>query len=255
MVGDKMIRIFLGNIGSGKTISYVREMMMNLDKKKTYTNIRPTKKSSKIVTITADMIIKKEHVRDIKKRDGSIEPQYEISLNKDFWTKIKEPINVGLDEVHNMMNARRFMSRQNDIMMNWMAMVRRVLENGEGEGGELTLITQLPNRIDKIARDMATHVRYHICHYNKRCLECGAMWCESSESAEKLKICPRCFSPKIKRFGHMIEVFKFRNMKAYTGWSEFGEDSFYARGLIHGIEKYFPMYNTLQWEDLFQDVY
>lgn len=250
-----MIRIFLGNIGSGKTVSAVREMYMNIGKMKTYTNIRPKVKMDNVKLIKADMIIEKNEV-DIKvnRRTGEEKPVYEMKLNKKYWQSINEPINVTLDEVHNMMNARRFMSRQNEIMTNWLSMIRRVLGSSDREG-DLTLITQLPNRIDTIARQMATHVRYHVCHYTKRCLKCGTVWNESSESPEQMKVCVNCGNHRIVRENHRIEVWCFRSMDMFIAWRDFRMSSFYNHYLIPDVEQYFPMYDTLQWENLFEDVY
>ena len=53
----KMIRISLGNVGSGKTVSEVREIFINKFHRKTYSNIKT--KLNHQINLTHDMIIKK----------------------------------------------------------------------------------------------------------------------------------------------------------------------------------------------------
>lgn len=248
-----MIRISLGNVGSGKTASEVREMFVNKTNRKTYSNIVTKLKNQ--INIKPDMIIKKD-IKNIKtNKMGKKENVYEYKLNLDYWKNIKEPINVTLDEAHSILNARRSMSKTNIIITDWLALIRRVLGQSESGMGELTFITQLPNRIDNIARDMAQQIRYHVCHYLKECKKCGFQWPEHSELPEPLWNCPRCSYQHFKKFNHVIEVFKFNNMKSYLSWDEFSLKTFYDHYFINDIEKYFKYYSTLQWDNLFSEFY
>ena len=241
-----MIRIFLGNAGSGKTACAVREMTLNENDRKTYSNII-TKGLKNNIVIKPEMIIVKEDVENSKK--------HKLSLNKQFWEDIHEPINVILDEAHSLMNARRSMSSVNIIITDWLAMIRRVLGSADSGYGNLILITQLPNRIDIIARDMATQVRYHICHYYKLCRKCGYYWKENNEIPEPLWLCPICSSARIKKCHHSIEIWHFRNMNSYMAWHDFAMASYYRHYFIDDIERYFKHYNTLQWEYMFSELY
>lgn len=98
-----MIRLTLGNVGSGKTATEVWEMLHNKSNRLTYTNIIP--KNSKLLpnvrVIKPEMIINSELVSVNKKG----EPLYKYSLNKEYWLNIKEPINLVLDEAHTFMDA------------------------------------------------------------------------------------------------------------------------------------------------------
>lgn len=201
------------------------------------------------------MIINREIV-DYKtsRKTGEKEPIYKQSLNVDFWKEIKEPINVILDEAHSIVNARRAMSKTNQIVTDWIALIRRVLGQTEAGVGEMVFITQLPNRIDSIARDMAHQVRYHVCHFMKTCRSCGSSWRENSEMPESIFIC-NCGSTNIKKHSHSIEVYKFKGMEAYNAYKDFGQKAFYAHYFITDIEKYFPLYDTLQWDNLFGEYY
>ncbi len=84
------------NVGSGKSLSCVRDFVLDENQRLTYANIKTTKIPN-VKTITADMILDKQQVGEKKKRDGTIEPIYETKLNIDYWKSIQEPINVVLE--------------------------------------------------------------------------------------------------------------------------------------------------------------
>ena len=228
--------------------------MHNKTNRLTYSNIM-TKglKNNKVIDPT--MIVNKQQVDVKKKRNGDVEPVYELKLNVDFWKEITDPINVVLDEAHSIINARRAMSKVNIIVNDWLALIRRVLGASESGYGELVLITQLPNRIDIIAREMATQVRYHRCHFTKTCNSCAYSWRETSDHPEALWTCPVCNDYKIKKHSHRIEIWHFKNMSSYTAWNEWGMQSFHRHYFVNDIEKVFPKYNTLQWDNMFSDLY
>ena len=244
-----MIRLSLGNVGSGKTLMEVREMMIDPSKKLTFTNIQTKIPHAKL--ISPQMIVKK--VPLVSGRDGKM--KYDLKLNVEYWKAIKEPINVVIDEAHIILNPRRSMSKVNVVTTDWLAMIRRVLGQAESGEGNLVLITQLWNRLDVVARDMATQIRYHICKYMKRCKDCQAQWYENSEFPEPAQHCPRCLSPHIIKFNHEVEVFHFANIDDFMEWKISGIMNFYRHYCVSGLEQYFNMYNTLQWENMFSDMY
>lgn len=200
-----------------------------------------------------DHIIKKNVLEVKQKRDGSSEPVYEYQVNKEFWQKQTKPVSVILDEAHSIVNARRAMSKLNVCVTDWLALIRRVLGQSEAGYGELVFITQLPNRIDIIAREMATQVRYHICHFTKTCKRCGSSWKEHSEMPEPSWSCINCHSPQVKKHNHVIEVWHFSNMQSYMGWKEFGMQTYYRHYMINDIEDFFPLYDTMQWDNLISE--
>jgi len=227
---------------------------MNLNNRKTYSNIITNLKNQ--VNITPDMIINKEIVDSKKnKKTGEETPVYEHKLNVDYWKNLKEGINVTLDEAHSILNSRRSMSKTNVIVSDWLALIRRVLGNTEAGFGELTFITQLSNRIDIIARDMATNIIYTICHFNKSCKDCGATWTENSEMPEGYIICPLCKSSNLSKHSHKLEIWHFANMELYESWNNYGQNTFYKHYILNDIENYFSLYNTLQWDNLFSELY
>jgi len=249
-----MIKIILGNVGSGKTAFAVREMYLNLNRRKTYSNIQTNLPNQ--VNIAPEMIIKKEVVDSkMNKKTGESEPIYKYILNDEYWKGIKEPINVTLDEAHTILNSRRAMSKVNIIVSDWIALIRRVLGSSDAGFGELTFISQLANRIDIIARDMATNVIYTICHFVKTCEICGATWQENSEMPEGYIICPLCSAHKIFKHSHKLEVWHFPNIQMFQMWHQFGQNNFYKHYILNDIENYFQNYNTLQWDNMFATVY
>jgi len=233
-----MIRIVIGNIGSGKTASVVREMALNKSGRMTYSNII-TEQIPNNITIERGMIIK-----GIDK---------DISLNIDFWknqTKTNNALNVILDEAHTLLNPRRAMSKQNIIMSDFLALLRRVLGSADSGYGTLTLITQLERRLDPIAKEMSTNVRFCVCHYKKSCMKCGFTWRENNETAEPGFQCQKCGSKEIKKHSHTVEVWHFRSFEHFNAWKECGEKTYHKHYIINDIEKYFPLYNTMQWDNL-----
>jgi hypothetical protein len=253
-----MIRISLGSVGSGKTANEVRELILNRARRKTFTNImmkRP-QDTKNVMLLNQDMIIKKDLVSTkVNRKTGEETPVYDLKLNMEFWKSIKEPINVILDEAHTILNSRRSMSKVNVIMGDWLALIRRVLGAADSGMGELVFITQLHNRIDTIAREMALQIRYHVCHFCKSCQGCGYGWRENSETAEPLWTCPDCGSYEVKKHSHQIQVWHFKSMGHYLQWKMLGENTYHACYVVTDIEKYFPFYDTLQWDNMFSEYY
>lgn len=247
-----MIRIFLGNIGSGKTSSCVREMFLNPSDKTTYSNIKTDMIKNNIL-ISHDMIIKKE-ILSTKKNGEEVS---KLTLNKEFWQKVIEKegsINVVLDEAHSIIDSRKSMSKVNAVMADFMALLRRILGSNDAGYGTLTLISQIPRRLDVVAREMAVNIRYHICHYKKLCKRCGLSWRETNEVPEPRFRCPRCKTSSIKKMKHYIEVFHFANMDYFEQWFYLHKHTYHKRYLIPDIERYFKFYDTLQWDNLICEV-
>lgn len=247
-----MIRLSLGNVGSGKTLSEVRNMVRYNGKSHYYTNIILKSSKKNIHLLKPTMLMKKELKNVKKKRSGEIEEEYTYNLNIDFWKNQKHPIKVVIDELHNIANSRTSMSRKNLIFNKWLTMIRRVFGDTEAEEGELILISQLGSQVDKIVKLMAHQVRYHICYYIKECLDCGKRYLESSEMPEKRSICCNKI-PNLIKHSHFVYIYKFSSIDDYYMWRELGKKTFYQQLKIKKVGRYFKDYNTLQWENLFED--
>jgi len=249
-----MIRLMLGKMGSGKTACMVREMIKSEDDKTTFSNIILKKvKKETVVQINRDMIFKEIVVKVRPKSDDITK----MALNADYWkdTKIKYPdgINVVLDEAHTLMDSRRSMSTTSVIMNDFMALLRRILgDSGEGYG-ELVLITQLGRRLDVNARDLSTSIHYHLCHYKRTCEKCNYNFWETNEVYQKPKLCPRCGWRKMIKSNFIIEKWEFDSMDNCDLWVEHKIKAYQKHYYITDIEKYFPHYDTFQWENLISE--
>jgi len=245
-----MIEIFLGNVGSGKTASAVREMVLNVDKRQTFSNIL-TKKIKNNTVIKRTMVV--EPFIDV---DPNGKNKEKFRVNEQFWkdaVKKYKSVNVIIDEAHTVLNARRGMTKFSVLVTEWIALLRRVIGGSDEGYGKLVLISQLERRLDVIAREMATKVKWHVCHYNKICKKCGAVHMENNETPEKVQQCLGCGGKRFTITGHVIEVFVFENMEEFDKWKEWSEETYYDQYIITDIEKYFPFYNTLQWDNLLSD--
>lgn len=242
------IRIVIGNIGSGKTASIVKEMLDN-PKRKYYTNIQTDLKNCTL--INSDMICKKELLGQTKAGKRN----FEFKLNLDYWKAQKGNVNVVIDEAHSIVNSRRSMSKATQVILEWVSLLRRILGENSSGSGDLVLITQLPERIDVVCRDMCRNVSAYRCHYKKTCQACGLTWKEHSDMPEEYKYCLACKSDDIKRHSFLVEVRVFASMYDYDGFKIFGQKTWYKHYSINDIEKSFAHYNTLQWDNLFSDLY
>lgn len=245
-----MISLYLGSIGSGKTASAVREISKRIKFQKIYSNItlKGKLKNSNFAQLTDEMIFS-----TTEDKKGNIKPD---KLNIEFWKKqINEPVTIVLDELHNLINARKATSKINIIMGDFLALLRRIIGSVDKGAGELIGITQLPRRLDVVFREMATNVKYHICYYRKTCNNCGYNWIENSESPETKYICPNCQHTQLKKHNHIIEVFAFRNINDFYSWLELRQNTFYKHYFINDIEDYFKFYDTYSWDNLISKYY
>lgn len=240
-------------MGSGKTACVVREMVLNTDEKTTFANIILKGKKHNVKQINRKMIFLETQTGT--KKTG--EPITKLSFNADFWknTRTNFPlgINVCIDEAHTLMDSRRSMSKENVIMNDFMALLRRILgDSGEGYG-ELVLITQIGRRLDVNARELATSVHYHVCHYHRTCAKCGYTFRENNEVYNKPKLCPSCGNRKMNKHSFVIEKWEFNSMDALDYWLDHGHRSYQKHYYITDIEKYFKYYDTYQWENLISE--
>ena len=244
-----MIRIILGNIGSGKTAMAVRDMA--LSHIPIYSNII-TKNIKNNNIITKKDIIKEEIVSF--KRTG--EPVIKKKLNEKYWHNIKQKnksLSVYIDEAHTILNPRRSMSETNKIMGDFLALLRRVVGSNEHQYGELVLISQLERRLDIIAKEMATLVQFCICYYEIYCPKCKSRWSENNETSKKITECSVCGNYRLKKENFIIEVYNFKNIDKFHLWFDYKEKSYFEIFYITNIEMVFPLYDTLQWENLLSD--
>ena len=137
-----MIVIIAGGIGSGKTLSIVKDIVDR--QQKTFTNFSIFGKPY--------TRLKYEHMFE-KVSDGK---KTTFKLNYDYWNKEAKKqggFDIYLDEFHNLMSSRRAMSKKNVLLSDWLSQIRKIL--GQSELNNLVLITQKCRRIDVNSRDLA----------------------------------------------------------------------------------------------------
>lgn len=237
----------LGKMGSGKTACMVREMVLNEDLKKTYSNIIMKKQGVNAIQISRDMIFTTKTFKKGKKEEEK------LVLNEDYWKKVSEEnngINVVIDEAHTLINSRRAMSNENMVMNDFMALLRRILGDSNGYG-ELVLITQLVRRIDVIARELATSIHYHVCHYRKEC-KCGYTYWENNEKYGDTNKCPYC-NRQMKRVQFIIEKWEFDSMENFGLWEDHRLKTYKKHYYVTDIAEYFGHYDTHQWSNLISE--
>lgn len=253
-----MITMICGTQGSGKTAAMVREMICDPLHKIYFSNI-VTKNIKNNIQIKPEMIIKKVPVMlpNGKQAISKGNPMYKYSINIDFWkemTKKYNGLNIIIDEAHTILNARRGMTKQAQPLLDWMSLLRRVLGSTQSGYGRLFLVTQIERRLDIVAKEQSTEVRYHLCHYSKTCKKCGRTINENNEVPDPMYTCPICNIELIKH-SHIIEVWHFQDYPAFINWKYLAKGKTYFKHYyITDIEKVFPLYNTLQWDNLIMEV-
>jgi len=134
-----MIIILLGGIGSGKSLSAVKEIIDTNQYALTNFNLMGIKNFHRIKF--AD-IIKKE-------KKG-------LKVNWEFWEDVRRKhknYSIYLDEIHNIIHSRRAMSKTNILMSKWVSQIRKILS--DSPNNHLYLISQTMRKIDVDFRDLA----------------------------------------------------------------------------------------------------
>lgn len=146
-----MIKLIIGGIGSGKTLSAVREIAHR--RNNVYVSFPVKLKNT--IRLKTDHIIKTEITG--YKKDGTANKKQ--TVNWDYWNKVKhDQFDIMIDEVHNILHSRRSMTRWNTLFSMWLAQIRKLL--GDSEKNHLYLISQKAERIDVSARDLAGEIIY-----------------------------------------------------------------------------------------------
>jgi hypothetical protein len=165
-----MIRIILGGIGSGKTLTAV--MKMSESALPIFTNIQTA--SPNAIRLKHSMIM-----TDVQANPNTKHTRK--AVNWDFWKQAiakYQNFHIYIDELHNIMSARRSMSGNNICMAEWVSQIRKI--TGASEVSDFVVISQELSRIDVALRDLATEIIY--CEKKEtpqkiatRCLQNGRM--------------------------------------------------------------------------------
>lgn len=147
-----MIICYLGGVGSGKTLSVVKNIVDD-NYSMAFTNFK-LKKIKHYHRIKIDDIITAEQVNIGTEKKPKF--RKETAINWDYWNKVRKEhkyFSIYLDEVHNIVHSRSSMSRRNVMMSKWISQIRKVLQ--DSNFNHIYLISQKINRIDVAFRELA----------------------------------------------------------------------------------------------------
>lgn len=142
--------IFVGGIGSDKTVSMIKEIVDR--KNRCYTNFKLHNVKNYKQLEVRDLV----KIRKIKKKE-----KLKYNVNFEFWNKQlkkKERFDVYIDELHNIANSRTGSKRLNIALNLWIAQIRKILQGNEDNN--LYSTTQRPMSVDCGWRDL-THFWIH----------------------------------------------------------------------------------------------
>lgn len=144
-----MIIAIVGNVGSGKSIKTVKEIVG----------------SKKICMVNFDvraenvLRLKKSHI--VKEEIPQGKKKAELSVNWDFWNESLKKYgeyHLVLDEAHNLFSSRRSMSTWNVLSNQWLSQIRKLI--GDKERTNIYIVTQRPSKIDRDFRDLLHQIHY-----------------------------------------------------------------------------------------------
>lgn len=245
-----MIKIYLGNLGSGKSVYAIREMVLNKTDRKVYTNL---------VAYNIDNVI---HIRPenviLKIPDKTKKKGFKLDLNINFWLKQKKPLHIVWDEIHLTANSRSSTSSSNMVISRFISMGRRVVGMDKRGYGHLIFIAQSERTVDSNIRDLANEIYYFRSIWTIECEDCGFKIITNSDK-QQIEKCLNCKSWKVLKKDIEISVFVLAQKKNLSAWEcYYGfrngmKNMTSEQFIIKDIEEYFKYYDTLQMTDIWND--
>ena len=146
-----MIKIIVGGVGSGKTITAVKHVINR--KQKVFCNFE-------LKNYPNHERLKIEHIiKEIITENPRGKPTIKYSVNWDFWKdliKSGTKFDIYIDEAHNIINSRRGMKSFSICFIKWLTQIRKIL--GENENNHIYFITQRITSVDIVVRELAYEV-------------------------------------------------------------------------------------------------
>ena len=142
-----MIICYLGGIGSGKSLSCVREIIRN--NQYVFTNFKLKNMKGKYHRLKESDIISEVETDSKKAKDN-------YKVNWEFWEaarKKHKSFSIFLDEIHNVIHSRASMSIRNQLMSKWVSQIRKI--TSDSEHNNLYIISQKIRKIDVDFRELA----------------------------------------------------------------------------------------------------
>ena len=173
-----MIIIFVGGIGSGKSLSIVREIVKSNQYAITNFDLKRIKGFHRIKV--SDVITKEQDKKTKKEKVG---------VNWEYWDEVRKnnkSFSIYLDEVHNIISSRRAMSKTNITMSKWLSQIRKV--TADSQNNHLYLITQTIRKIDVDFRELAQVIVHCNSIQTKKGLYIIQRWYDGLEAYEIGKV-------------------------------------------------------------------
>lgn len=136
-----MIILILGGIGSGKTLSIIKQIIDT--KQYALTNFK-LKGIDNYSRIKVSDIIKDDREKKTK------------SVNWEYWDSMRknhDSYSIYLDEIHNLIHSRRSMTKTNILMSKWISQIRKILS--DHPKNHIYCISQTIRKIDVDFRELA----------------------------------------------------------------------------------------------------
>lgn len=144
-----MIKLIIGGTGSGKSVTLAKFAVHR--KNDIFVNFAlatPNSIRLKHTDIIAEKVVG-------MKKNG--QPIMQKSVNYPFWKeRLGKGCDILLDEAHNIFSARMSMSKQNVLLGQWLAQIRKIL--GTSEKHDIILASQRFSGLDVVGRDLCHHI-------------------------------------------------------------------------------------------------
>ena len=242
------IMLYMGYLGSGKTLSAVRNAAFS--PMNTYTNIK-VKRQITTTLITKHQILKEEVTKE--KKDGTKE--YGYSVNFDYWElqkkKHRNGFNIVIDEAHSIIDARTSMSKINRAAKKWASSLRKIISCRDGVG-DVTFVSQLPRGVDVWVKELCNQYRWHEYFSKRQCKYCKTIYLFSSSSEEPQERCPSCDMGSFNELGSKMIVYRFKTIEDVEAYINFGAKTYYVADVINNPSYFYKYYDTYQIENLFE---
>ena len=216
------IQITCGGIGSGKSLSIVKEIITR--NQVCFANFHVCHKLVKR--------LKYEHLFKLDEK-GNIQ-----GVNFEFWQGIKDKyggFDIYLDEFHNVMNSRRSMSKKNVYLSDWLAQIRKIL--GDSEKNNLYLISQKLRRIDVNCKDLSHK----------------AITCMKHTFSQKVLTTVYIDGKKINKMLPLVMIYKyhFKDADAMAAYEGYGIDTCegVTRFIGNKFYRYYDSYEMLEFKN------
>lgn len=233
-----MIVGIIGGVGSGKSITVVKEI---IDKgKPCFVNFDVKCKNKNIIRLkTSDVVSIDEEVSPRGKKT------YKYSVNWEFWKKAQQKFPQGfdiyIDEIHNIINSRRAMTKFNQFFNQWLAQIRKIF--GQQENNNLYMISQRISGIDIGSRELVDTIIFTtaIKHFYTD-KKTGARYKVLDNKKRQIVDVMKHYFIGEECLNAFMD-FKYNGSKTYTGRSLFRAN------------KYFDYYNSYQIIEFGNDLY